>query len=63
MVDGFRVDLGALENAASGVNDTLKDPKDARVDSLSGNVPIMVMINWWPPSKLSANAGRAALST
>jgi hypothetical protein len=38
MVDGFRVDLGALENAASGVNDTLRDLKDARVDSLNGNV-------------------------
>ena len=34
MSDGFSVDLGALENAAAGVNETLADLKAARVDSL-----------------------------
>jgi hypothetical protein len=37
MSDGFRVDLGALENAATGVNETLAGLKAARVDSLDGN--------------------------
>jgi Excreted virulence factor EspC, type VII ESX diderm len=35
--DGFRVDLGALENAAAGVNETLADLKMVRVDALDGN--------------------------
>jgi hypothetical protein len=35
--DGFRVDLGALENAAAGVNETLADLKAARVDILDGD--------------------------
>jgi hypothetical protein len=37
MADGFSVDLGALENAASGVDDTLRDLTKASVDSLDGN--------------------------
>ena len=37
MSDGFRVDLGALENAAAGVNETLADLKAAPVDSLDGD--------------------------
>lgn len=37
MSDGFRVDLGALENAAAGVNETLADLKATRVDSLDGD--------------------------
>jgi Excreted virulence factor EspC, type VII ESX diderm len=35
--DGFRVDLGALESAAAGVNQTLADLQEARVDALDGN--------------------------
>jgi hypothetical protein len=35
--DGFKVDLGALEDAATGVSDTLAEVKAARVDSLDGN--------------------------
>jgi hypothetical protein len=35
--DGFRIDLGALESAAAGVDETLADLKAARVDSLDGN--------------------------
>jgi hypothetical protein len=34
--DGFRVDLGALENAATGVNQTLNDLLASRVDGLDG---------------------------
>ena len=37
MSDGFRVDLGALESAAAGVNKTLVDLQAARVDALDGN--------------------------
>ncbi len=37
MSDGFRVDLGALESAAAGVNETLADLKAARVDSLDAS--------------------------
>jgi hypothetical protein len=36
MSDGFRVDLGALEDAAAGINMTLEDLGRARVDSLDG---------------------------
>ncbi|WP_051809486.1 hypothetical protein [Actinoplanes subtropicus] len=36
MSDGFRVDLGPLENAAAGVNETLADLKAARVDGIDG---------------------------
>jgi hypothetical protein len=36
MGDGFRVDLGALEDAAAGINMTLEDLRQARVDSLDG---------------------------
>jgi hypothetical protein len=35
--DGFRVDLGALESAAAGVNETLADLQTARVDALDGS--------------------------
>jgi hypothetical protein len=35
--DGFKVDLGALENAAAGVAETLADVKAARVDRLGGS--------------------------
>jgi hypothetical protein len=37
MADGFSVDLGALENAASGVDNTLNDLTKNPVDSLEGN--------------------------
>ncbi len=37
MSDGFRVDLGALENAAAGVAETLADLEQARVDMLDGS--------------------------
>lgn len=36
MSDGFRVDLGALEDAAAGINTTLNDLKAKRVDDLDG---------------------------
>jgi hypothetical protein len=36
MSDGFRVDLGALEDAAIGINATLNDLKAARIDGLDG---------------------------
>jgi hypothetical protein len=36
--DGFRVDLGALERAAEGVNETLAGLKAVRVDALDGSV-------------------------
>jgi hypothetical protein len=36
MSDGFRVDLGALENAAAGINTTLNDLKARRIDDLDG---------------------------
>jgi hypothetical protein len=36
MSDGFRVDLGALENAAIGINTTLNDLKAGRIDDLDG---------------------------
>jgi hypothetical protein len=36
MPDGFRVDLAALEDAAAGINMTLEDLGNARVDSLDG---------------------------
>jgi len=35
--DGFRVDLGALERAAEGVNETLAGLKGSWVDALDGN--------------------------
>jgi hypothetical protein len=35
--DGFRVDLGALERAVEGVNETLAGLKSARVDALDGS--------------------------
>jgi hypothetical protein len=34
--DGFRVDLGALEDAATGINQTLNDLKAKRIDDLDG---------------------------
>ena len=37
MADGFSVDLGALEDAASGIDDTLNDLKKSRVDSIGGS--------------------------
>jgi hypothetical protein len=37
MSEGFRVDLGALERAAEGVNETLTGLKAAQVDALDGN--------------------------
>ncbi|GIF24275.1 hypothetical protein BJ973_007755 [Actinoplanes tereljensis] len=36
MSDGFRVDLGALEDAAAGINTTLNDLKAKRIDDLDG---------------------------
>jgi hypothetical protein len=36
VTDGFRIDLGALENAAAGVEQTLADLRAARVDSVDG---------------------------
>ena len=36
MADGFRVDLGALEDAAIGINTTLNDLKAKRIDDLDG---------------------------
>jgi hypothetical protein len=36
VADGFRVDLGALEDAAEGINTTLNDLTAARVDGLDG---------------------------
>ena len=36
MSDGFRVDLGALEDAAIGINTTLNDLKAKRIDDLDG---------------------------
>ena len=36
MSDGFRVDLGALENAAAGINTTLNDLKARKIDDLDG---------------------------
>jgi hypothetical protein len=36
MSDGFRVDLGALEDAATGINTTLNDLKAAKIDGLDG---------------------------
>ncbi|HEX5203381.1 MAG TPA: hypothetical protein VFW27_25905 [Actinoplanes sp.] len=36
MSEGFRVDLGALEDAAIGINTTLNDLKARRVDDLDG---------------------------
>jgi len=36
MADGFRVDLGALEDAATGITDTLDELSTARVDTLDG---------------------------
>jgi hypothetical protein len=36
MPDGFRVDLGALENAAEGVNTTLYDLQSKKVSDLDG---------------------------
>jgi len=37
MSDGFRVDLGALENAAIGINTTLNDLSARRIDDLDGH--------------------------
>ena len=37
MADGFSVDLGALEDAATGVNATLDDLDKAPVDGLDGD--------------------------
>jgi hypothetical protein len=36
MTDGFSVDLGALENAAAGVNTTLNDLAARKVSDLAG---------------------------
>jgi hypothetical protein len=36
MSDGFRVDLGALEDAAEGINTTLNDLRSAKIDGLDG---------------------------
>ena len=36
MSDGFSVDLGALEDAAIGINATLNDLKAKRIDDLDG---------------------------
>jgi hypothetical protein len=36
MTDGFTVDLGALENAAAGINKTLSELKEQDVDDLDG---------------------------
>lgn len=36
MPDGFSVDLGALENAAAGINRTLSELKEQDVDDLDG---------------------------
>jgi hypothetical protein len=36
MPDGFRVDLGALENAAAGINKTLNNLKARKIDALDG---------------------------
>jgi hypothetical protein len=36
MTDGFHVDLGALEEAAIGINTTLNDLKARRTDDLDG---------------------------
>jgi hypothetical protein len=36
MADGFSVDLGALESAASGVDDTLTDLRKVPIDSPGG---------------------------
>jgi hypothetical protein len=36
MADGFRVDLGALEDAAIGITTTLNDLKAKRIDDLDG---------------------------
>ncbi|HEX7659610.1 MAG TPA: hypothetical protein VF444_09030 [Pseudonocardiaceae bacterium] len=37
MADGFSVDLGALEDAAAGVNKTLSDLKAHKVSDLGGS--------------------------
>jgi hypothetical protein len=39
MSEGFRVDLGALEDAAIGINTSLNDLKAIRVDDLDGRAP------------------------
>ena len=36
MSDGFRVDLGALEDAATGINQTLNDLRAKKIDQLDG---------------------------
>lgn len=36
MPDGFRVDLGALEDAAEGINTTLNDLRSSKIDGLDG---------------------------
>lgn len=36
MAEGFRVDLGALKDAAAGINTTLNDLKARRIDDLDG---------------------------
>ena len=36
MSDGFRVDLGALEDAATGINQTLSDLRARKIDQLDG---------------------------
>ena len=36
MSDGFRVDLGALENAAEGINTTLNALKARKIEDLDG---------------------------
>lgn len=38
MSDGFTVDLGALENAAAGINRTLSELKERDVDDLDGPI-------------------------
>jgi hypothetical protein len=37
MADGFQVDLGALEDAAAGINTTLNQLRSAKVDQLDGD--------------------------
>jgi hypothetical protein len=38
MSDGFRVDLGALEDAAAGINTTLNDLRSTKIDGLDGRM-------------------------
>jgi hypothetical protein len=38
MADGFRVDLGALEDAAEGINTTLNDLRSTGIDGRDGRL-------------------------